>query len=483
MEQNRIDDLEAAKATQLDGARPEAVERVHRSGRLTARERLGLLLDPGSEVEYGSIAARSSNGDWVAETGGVDIVGSIGGQPVIASSTDFTDKGGGYGAARLERLFGLAHEHRWPVVFFVDGGGSRARHPRTGRQDLELNGPFGRFQLFDGIAELSGWVPTIAIVSGPSFAGHASLAGFSDCVIATGGSSIGMGGPPMVEAALGLSLSANELAGVEMHELTGGIELLVHDEREAIDAAKQYLAYYQDQPADSSHTHAADTISSLVPDEGPYDMAAVIAALVDDGTLFQLRPRFSPSIITGLARMDGRSVGVIANQPMIANGTIDEQAATKVARFVELCDAYEYPIVSLIDTPGCVVSTKASTAQPGSAGEKARTQPGMNRWHSRAIMAHHHRTVPLFAVQIRRGGGIGPAVIAGLGSGRSVPALWLAWPTTELGKADGFAAVRHQDAYDDVVSPLETRERISRLLGKMAWRTTRAAKKHPIDTW
>jgi acetyl-CoA carboxylase carboxyltransferase component len=484
MDPRRIEELHQVKASQLDAARPEAVEWVHRAGRLTARERIAALLDPGSEVPYGAIAARTAEGTWVAEAGGVDVVGTVGGQTVVASSTDFTDKGGGYGAGRLERLFALAHEHRWPVVLFVDGGGSRARHPRVDLGHRELNGPFGRFQLFDGIAELSGWVPTVAIVSGPSFAGHASLAGFSDLVIAIGGSSIGMGGPPMVEAALGTTLSAHELAGVEMHERTGGIDLLVGDEPEAIAAAKRYLAYQVDEasgPAptgpDGSPGEPADP-APLVPAEGPYDMVPVVEAIVDQGSLFPLRPRFAPSVITALARLDGRSVGIIASQPAVDGGAIDESGATKVNRMVELCDSYELPILSLIDTPGCVTRRGATTgSEPGVA------PGGVNRWHARPIMAHHHRTVPLFAVQVRRGGGLGPAVLGGLASGRSVPVAWLAWPTTETGRADGFSAVRNQDAYDDVVAPVETRQRVVRLLEHLPRPPGRTTKKHPVDTW
>lgn len=472
---DRIRKLEAARASQADGNRQAATDRVHSSGRLTARERLAELLDPGSEVEYGAIAAVDADGEWVAEAGGVDFVGSIGGQTVIASSTDFTDKGGGYGAGRLERLFALAHEHRWPVVFFVDGGGSRARHPRTGRGDLELNGMFGRFQLFDGMAELSGWVPTIAIVSGPSFAGHASLAGFSDFVIATGGSSIGMGGPPMVEAALGLTLSASELAGVEMHETTGGIDLLVGDEHEAVAAAKRYLAFQIDQPDGIPSPNAAD-IASLVPEDGPYDMMGVIEALVDADSFFALRPRFAPHLVTGFARLGGRSVGVIANQPAVAGGAIDEHAATKIGRMVELCDTYEFPIVSLIDTPGCVTNFTDPDGE-------ARSQPGLNRWHTRAIMAHHHRTVPLVAAQLRSGGGLGPSVMGGLASGRSVPVLWLAWPTTQVGRGDGFGAVRNQNAFDDVIVPSATRQMMARMLARIGRPPAREAKKHPVDTW
>ncbi|SVB35768.1 uncharacterized protein METZ01_LOCUS188622, partial [marine metagenome] len=197
------DALRQAKDSQQDTSRAEVVTRVHSGNKLTARERVDLLLDPDSAVEYGSIAAKSRDGQWIAETGGVDFVGTIDGQSAIASSTDYTDHGGGYGAGRLGRLFGLAYEHRWPVVMFVDGGGSRARHPRTGLGHIETSGPIGRFSFLDGVPELSGWVPIVAIVSGPSFAGHASLAGFSDFLISTPGSAIGMGGPPMVEASLG----------------------------------------------------------------------------------------------------------------------------------------------------------------------------------------------------------------------------------------------------------------------------------------
>ena len=440
-------------------------------GRLTATERIEALLDPGSGVPYGRMAAVTDDGEWVAEAGGVDRVGTIDGVTVIASSTDFTDRGGGYGAGRLERLFALAREHRWPVVLFADGGGSRARHPRAGLGHRELNGAFGPYQLFDGMAELSGRVPTVAIVSGPSFAGHASLAGFSDFVIATVGSSIGMGGPPMVEAALGLSLSASDLAGVDMHEATGGIDLLVADEHRAIDAARRYLGYQIDHRSGSPSANAGN-VASLVPDGGAYDMEAVIDAVVDEGSWFPLRSGFARSILAGLARIDGRSIGVIASQPLIDDGVIDEDGATKVGRMVELCDAYELPILALIDTPGCAVRTGDGTLEPG-----------LTRWHTRPIMAHHHRSVPLLAVQLGRGRGLGPAILGGLAGGRSTPVAWLAWPTTELGRPDGFAAVRHQDAFDDVITPAETRNHLARLVAAVGRRPPPPEKKHPIDSW
>jgi acetyl-CoA carboxylase carboxyltransferase component len=397
---------------------------------------------------------------------------------VIASSTDYTDHGGGYGAARLERLFALAAEHRWPVVFFVDGGGSRARHPRSGFGHLELNGAYGRYHLFDGMAELSGLVPTVAIVSGPSFAGHASLAGFSDLVIGTAGSSVGMGGPPMVEAALGLRLTPNQLAGVEMHELTGGIDLLVPDEPTALAAARRYLAFQRDLPDGRPGAGAAD-IAALVPEDGPYDILPVVQALVDEASFFELRPAFGRAVITGFARLGGRSVGVLASQPLVDGGLIDEAAATKVGRFVELCDAYDFPLVVLVDTDGCVTTW---TDDEGVAV----TEPGVSRWHTRPIVAHQHRTVPLFGVQLRRGRDMGSHVLVGPANARSVAVMHVAWPTVELGRVDGFSATRNGNAFDDVIEPAETRERIVRLLARLP-RPVRPApgtpKKHPVDTW
>jgi len=475
MDRKRIEALQETRKAQSDVERPEIVTRVHGNRKLTARERMDALLDADSEVEYGAIAGRSPDGEWVAEAGGVDFVGTIDGQVVIASSTDYTDHGGGYGAGRLGRLYSLAHEPRWPLVFFVDGGGSRAQHPRSGKGHFEFSGPVGRFSIFDGNAELSGWVPTIAIVSGPSFAGHASLAGFSDFVIATGGSSIGIGGPPMVEAALGMRLSAHEIAGVEMHEKSGGIDLLVHDDHEAIDAARRYLAFYNDQPS-GNPSLTADTINSLVPDHGPYDIRPVIEALVDADSLFELRPVFAPALITALARIEGRSVGVLANQPLIDEGAIDADAATKISRFVELCDCYEYPIISLIDTPGCITRWQQK-------GEDATTEAGITRWHTRPLITHQNRSVPLFSVQIRRGYGLGPALMSGFSSGRDVPPLCLAWPTVEVGRTDGFSAIQYGYANDDVVAPAETREKISRILRHIKRTLNQTEKKHSIDTW
>ena len=475
MDADDITALQKARERLQDAARPDIVTRVHSTEKLTARERIELLLDPDSGVEYGGIAARTREGDWVGEAGGVDFVGTLDGRPVIASSTDYTDHGGGYGAGRLGRLFALAFEQRWPVVMFVDGGGSRARHPRAGMGHIETSGPVGRFSFLDGVPELSGWAPVVAIVSGPSFAGHASLAGFSDFLVSTPGSSIGMGGPPMVEAALGQRLRPNELAGSEMHERTGGIDLLVADEPAAIAAAKRYLSYYDNDKPDGA---APDVdLDALAPDAGqPYDMREIVGAISDTDSVFELRPRFAPALLTCLARIGGRSVGVLANQPLVDDGAIDHDAASKITRFVELCNTYEYPMLALIDTPGCVANWDLKGQDPS-------VEPGLTRWHARPLIAHQQRTVPLVSVQVRRGRGLGGALMTGASSTRGVPALRLAWPGVEIGRRDGYSAVVDHNAFDDVIAPSETRERVSRLLAMLGRPTPRERKKHFIDSW
>jgi acetyl-CoA carboxylase carboxyltransferase component len=465
----------AARAEVADAARPAVVRARHESGFLMPRERLNLLLDAGSMVEYGSLSSQSKDLDWTPTRGGVDCVGTVHGHPVVASSTDYTDHGGGYGADRLNRLIALAHEHRWPMVLFADGGGSRATDPLSRRSgNIPINGSIGRFSFFDGVAELSGWVPTIAVVSGPSYAGHASLAGLSNLVIATRGSSIGMGGPPMVEAALGLRLTHQELAPVEMHDQTGGIDVLVDDEPAAIDAVRRILSYLHDDSGDPQAPSKA-ALDSLDVKDGRYDMQLVLNAILDAGSVFELRRNWSQSIITALARLGGKTVGVIASQPSSPlNGAIDQGAADKIARFVELCDVYEFPLVALVDTPGFVLRRVDDTGEA--------VQPGMTRHHVRPFLAHHHRTVPLFSVQIGRGNGLAPFALTGVGNGRSIPALRLAWPTVDLVSRDGFVVAGATD-FDDVVTPHETRDRIIGILRLVARPAARGTKKHPVDTW
>lgn len=480
MHETPLTRLRSTKTKRHDSARPDAVAKIHNSGHLTARERITRLLDPETAVEFGSIAAIDAEGDWVPEYGGIDFIGHVNSQPVIASSTDYTDKGGGYGGGRLEHLIALSQQHRWPMVLFVDGGGSRARHPRAGLGHTELSGQFGRFTHFDGMAQLSGWVPTIAIVAGPSFAGHASIAGFSDFVIATKGSAIGMGGPPMVEAALGLSLTPNELAGAEMHDKLGGIDLLVNDDAEAIQAAKRYLSFFEDKSTGQlPEIEISDEF--LFASHTEDHIFLIIRSLIDAGSYFELRSNFATTVTTGFARINGRTIGVLANNPFVRNGEINESGATKAARFVELCDSYEFPMLSLIDSIGAVTSweDRATGAMV--------TEPGLSRSHTRALMAHQHRTVPLISIQIGKAGGFSGHIMCGSPTGHTSPLAAFAWPNAEIGKVDGFSATRNMNAFDDIIEPAETRKSIAKLLNLLPSQAERRSliskKKHSVDTW
>jgi acetyl-CoA carboxylase carboxyltransferase component len=463
-----IEAIERARAAAYDSGRPEAVARVHATGHLTARERIAALLDPGSEVEFGILRGRRGQ-EWLHTLGGVDFVGTVDGHPVVTSSTDYSHHGGGYGAGNLGRLFALAREHRWPVALFVDGGGSQAQRLDGPREAVEhLRGRYeGTIGFFEALIELAGWVPSVAMVSGPSFAGHATLAASCDFIVTTRGSSIGMGGPPMVEAAFGVRYRPDELGPVEMHERAGGIDLLLDDEPAAIAAMRAYLTYQHDLPSGAASPTAA-TIRAIVPEQGPYDMHTVIEALVDHDSFFELRPNFAPSLITGFARMEGRAVGVFANQPAAVDGAIDQHAANKIARFVQLCDSYHLPLLSLVDTPGFVIRR---------AGEEA-VRPGMTRHHARPLRALHHRGVPLIQVQLRRAHDLAAAAMAGIGRTHSLPLLRLAWPALERAGHDRYA-----QGLDDVIDPAETRDRILRILRLTRRPPPEQREKRMRDSW
>lgn len=355
-----------------------------------------------------------------------------------------------------------------------------------------MGGASGRVGLFDGLCELSGWVPTVAVVSGTSLDGNAAIAMFCDFVVATAGSMIGT-----VEGQF----------TVEAHEQMGDIDLVVADEPSAIAAVRKYLSYLMCDLPSGEPSPESETIRSLVPDNRrrAYDMRKVVLALADEGSVFELRPNWGTSMITSLVRMDGRSVGMFGNQPMSRlAGAIDSDASDKMARFLEFCDAYDIPLVSLIDSPGFYIGPEAERA-------------GIARHHIRTLTAIHHRTVPLYCVQLRKAYGLGPVVMRGSG-GHEPPDLRLAWPTVETGgmSLEGAAylvrrkeilaakspaealAIRDEYAntvrdmqsglragrnfsFDEVIDPAETRDRIIAML-RLSPRPQRTGKKNYLDT-
>ena len=427
-------------ALTLDAARPDAVAKRHASGQRTARENIADLCDAGSFVEYGALAiaaqrSRRSLEDLTKATPADGIVTGIGSinralfgaeaSRCVVMAYDATVLAGTQGIRnhqKTDRLLAIALQQKLPVVLFAEGGGGR-----PGDTDLAVVAGL-HVTTFASYARLSGQVPLIGIVSGRCFAGNAALLGCSDMIIATRHSNIGMGGPAMVEGG-GLGVFKPEQIGPsEVQQRNGVIDLLVDDEAQAVAAAKQLLGCFQGTVGEWS---AADPL--LLRDALPenrvrsYDMRQVMQTLVDSGTLVELRAGFGAGILTALARIEGRPIGLMASNPAHLGGAIDADAADKAARFMQLCNAHGLPLVSLVDTPGFMVGPEIET----------RAQV---RHVSRMFLAAAHLRVPFFAVVLRKGYGLGAMAMAG--GGFHAPVATVAWPSGEFGAMGLEGAVR-----------------------------------------
>ncbi|GII92962.1 carboxyl transferase domain-containing protein [Sinosporangium siamense] len=492
-----------------DEARPRAVAARRAVGRRTARENIDDLCDPGTFVEYGALVVaaqrqRRSTAELIERTpadGLVAGIGVIGGRRCVVMSYDYTVLAGTQGVRnhrKTDRMLGIAQRESLPVVVIAEGGGGRSGDTDHGAVS-GLDEP-----AFALLARLSGAVPLVGIASGYCFAGHAAILGCCDVVIATKDSSIGMGGPAMIEAA-GLGALRPEDVGPPSVQTAGGvIDVLVEDEAAAVAAARHYLALVGggEQAGDCGDQRL---LRHLVPGDRlrPYDVRAVVEALADTGSVMELRPSFGVGVITALARIDGMPAGIMANNPMHQGGAIDAPAADKAARFLQLCNAHDLPVLSLCDTPGFMV---------GAASERTATV----RHFSRMFIAASHLEVPIAFVALRKAYGLGAMAMAG-GSMR-IPVCSLAWPTGEFGGMGLEGAVRlgyraeleaiadpraRQRRFeelvaqlyeygkalsvaavfevDDVIDPIETRRRVT-----AAWRTaSRSANRgrRPLDAW
>jgi acetyl-CoA carboxylase carboxyltransferase component len=417
----------------LDAARPDAVARRHELGRRTARENLADLIDEGTFVEYGPLLfaaqeRRRSREELIARTPADGLVGGIGnvdGRPCVAMSYDYTVLAGTQGMRnhlKKDRLFDVAERRRLPVVLFAEGGGGR-----PGDVDMPIVAGLDcrAFALFAG---LSGLVPLVGIASGYCFAGNAALLGCCDVVIATEDSSIGMGGPAMIEGGgLGVYDPA-EVGPIAVQDGNGVVDLRVPDEPAAVEAARRYLSYFRG-PAAPGPVPDQDLLRELIPQERKraYDVRRVAAALLDEGSLLELRSGFGPGMLTALARADGRPMGVVANDPTHLGGAIDADGADKAARFMQLCDAFELPILFLCDTPGFMV---------GPAAERTATV----RHFARMFLTGANLGVPTGTIVLRKGYGLGAQAMAG--GGFKAPLFTIAWPTSEFGAMGLEGAVR-----------------------------------------
>ncbi len=435
-----LEEVRARHAAGSDEGRTEAVARRHAGGRRTARENVADLVDAGSFVEYGPlvIAAqrrRRDLDDLIARTPADGLVGGlatvntavVGAERarVVVASYDYTVLAGTQGYQnhrKKDRLFELAERQRLPVVLFAEGGGGRPGDTDTttvsGLDCLAFN-LFGR---------LSGTVSLVGIASGRCFAGNAALLGCCDVVIASEDANIGMGGPAMIEGG-GLGTFAPEDIGpIDVQSADGVVDVRVADDAAAVAAARRYLSYFQGpvaavDPADPL------TLRHLVPEDRlkVYDVRAVLDALVDTGSRMELRQGFAPGIVISLARIEGKPLGVVANDPAHLGGAIDSDGADKAARFLQLCDAHGLPVLFACDTPGFMV---------GPASEETAAVRHM----SRLFVTGANLSVPCATVILRKAYGLGAQAMAA-GSFKA-PEFVVAWPTGEMGGMGLEGAVR-----------------------------------------
>ncbi|HZU61224.1 MAG TPA: carboxyl transferase domain-containing protein [Solirubrobacteraceae bacterium] len=428
------EDLQAVRerhALTQDGARPEATKSRHERGRRTARENLADLIDPDSFVEYGPLIfaaqeQRRSTEELIRRTPADGLVAGtarIDGRPAVVMSYDYTVLAGTQGMRnhlKKDRLFELAERRRLPVVLFAEGGGGRPGDvdwPHVAGLDCRA------FQLF---AQLSGLVPLVGIASGYCFAGNAALLGCCDVVIATEDSSIGMGGPAMIEGGGLGTFAPQDVGPIDVQYGNGVVDLRVSDDVEAVRAARRYLSYFLG-PRERTAPPDSAPLQTLIPANRRriYDVRQVIDSLLED--VLELRRGFGPGMVTALARHRGRTLGVIANDPSHLGGAIDAPGADKAARFMQLCDAFALPILFLCDTPGFMVGPEA---------EKTATV----RHFARMFVTGANLEVPIGTIVLRKGYGLGAQAMAG--GGFKAGLFCVGWPTSEYGGMGLEGAVR-----------------------------------------
>ena len=444
----------------LDPARPEAVARRRRTGSRTARENVEDLVDPGSFVEYGPllIAAqrrRRSVDELVRATPADGLVAGIGrvdGRPTAVLSYDYTVLAGTQGSwnhEKKDRLFEVIERLRLPVVFFAEGGGGRPG-------DTDVPGVAGLdVMAFHLWARLSGLVPMVGITSGRCFAGNAAILGSCDVVIATEGSNIGMGGPAMIEGG-GLGVFAPEEVGpLDVQVANGVVDVPVADEAEAVAVARRYLSYFAGPVGEWSCADQAE-LRGVVPQNRlrVYDVRRAIELLADSGSVLELRAGFAPGMVTALARIEGRPVGVVANNPMHLGGAIDAVGSDKAARCLQLCDAFDLPLLFLCDTPGFMV---------GPASE----EQAAVRHMSRLFVTGANLTVPFGTIVLRKAYGLGAQAMAG--GSLKAPLFCVSWPTGEFGGMglEGAARLGYRRELDAIADPSEREAAFEKIVADM----------------
>jgi acetyl/propionyl-CoA carboxylase alpha subunit/acetyl-CoA carboxylase carboxyltransferase component len=442
-------------AITLDENRPASVERRRKTNQRTARENVADLVDDGSFVEYGSLAIaaqrrRRKVDDLIRNTPADGLISGVAtvnadkfgadAARCMVISYDYTVLAGTQGHMnhkKIDRMLGLAEQWRLPLVFYAEGGGGRPGD--TDRLGMTgLDGPS-----FVQFAKLSGLVPVIGVVSGYCFAGNAAMLGCCDVIIATKNASIGMGGPAMIEGGgLGVYHPA-EVGPVSFQSPNGVIDILVEDEAEATAAAQKYLSYFQGAVTEWK---APDQrlLRRAIPENRlrVYDIRNVIDLLADEGSVLEIRRDFGVGMITAFIRIEGKPFGLIANNPKHLGGAIDAPAGDKAARFLQLCDAFDIPIVSLCDTPGFMVGPEAE-------------KTAIVRHVARMFVTGASLTVPLFGIVLRKGYGLGAQSM--IGGGFHASFFTVAWPTGEFGGMglEGYVRLGFRKEMEAIEDPAE----------------------------
>jgi acetyl-CoA carboxylase carboxyltransferase component len=490
-----VEDLKARREQIKQGGGPERIAAQHAQEKLTARERLALLIDPDTFVELGihgrpHFSQRAMEGREAPADGVITGHGKVDGRPVAVAAYDFTVMAGSMGMTgemKVARLRELALTKRIPMIWLLDSAGARIQ---------EAVGSLfaGSGALFREEVVMSGVVPQVAALMGPCAAGTAYIPGLADFVpMVKGRGSMALAGPHLVRAAVGEDVTQEELGGSRVHCRKSGVgDLEVADDEECIAQIKRYLSYFPSNcqqappvvPTSDPITRGDEELLDVLPDSNrkPYDMYEVIRRIVDDGDYFDVKPQFAKTIITCLARFGGRAAGIVANQPRQLGGILDNDSSDKAARFINLMNAFSIPLVYLMDVPGFMVGTKVEEA-------------GIIRHGAKMLYATANATVPKITVVLRKAYGAGYYVMCGRAY---EPDLIVAWPSAEISvmgaegaveiifrkqvqEAEDPEAKRRElienfrkiidvyvaagnDMIDDVIDPRETRATICRAL-------------------
>jgi acetyl-CoA carboxylase carboxyltransferase component len=416
-------DLGALVEKARSGGAPKYHEKLADQGKLFVRDRLALLLDSADDFVEDGLLVNALAGDLPAD-GVVTGVGMMDGRPVAVMANDSTVKAGSWGARTVEkiiRIIELARRHEHPIVYLVDSAGARITD-----QVAMFPGRRGAGKIFYNQVQASGKIPQVCCLFGPSAAGGAYIPAFCDVVfMVDGNASMYLGSPRMAEEVIGEKVTLEEMGGARMHcEVSGCGDLLVNDDKAAIEAARAYLSYFgqswRDSPGQIQSRPPAkhESLATLVPaDEGKaFDMRVMLTGIIDEDSLFEIKPTYAKELIVGLARLDGRVVGILANQPKAKGGILFVDSADKAARFIWLCDAFNIPLVFFADVPGFMIGSKVE-------------RQGIIRHGAKMITAVAEATVPKFSVIVRKAYGAGLYAMAGPGF---EPDATIALPTARI---------------------------------------------------